>query len=40
MRGVKQTIEGNDGESVMEIAVKNGLAGILADWAGSMSCAT
>ena len=38
--GVKQTVEGATGDSVMITAVQNGLDGIVAECGGSCSCAT
>lgn len=32
--------EGNPGDSVMEIAVRNGLPGIIAECGGSLACST
>src|SRR5699024_3552242 len=34
------TLEANEGDSVMETAVRNGLEGIVAECGGSLSCAT
>jgi ferredoxin, 2Fe-2S len=33
-------LEGNPGDSIMEIAVRNGLPGIVADCGGSLACST
>lgn len=33
-------LEGNPGDSVMEIAVRNGLPGIVAECGGSLACST
>lgn len=38
--GNKTTIEAKDGDSVMQNAVANGVAGILAECGGAMMCAT
>jgi 2Fe-2S ferredoxin len=38
--GRETTVETNPGTSAMKAAVDNGVAGILADCGGSMSCAT
>ena len=38
--GVVREVEGNVGDSVMETAVRNGVAGIVAECGGSLSCAT
>lgn len=38
--GTETTLEARDGDSVMEIAVKNGVKGIVAECGGSCSCAT
>lgn len=32
--------EGNEGDSVMEVAVRNGLPGIVAECGGSLACST
>jgi 2Fe-2S ferredoxin len=34
------TIEGTDGASIMETAVRNGVTGIVGECGGSLSCAT
>lgn len=33
-------LEGNSGDSVMEVAVRNGLPGIIAECGGSLACST
>ncbi len=38
--GTTTTLEARDGESVMEVAVKNGVRGIVAECGGACSCAT
>jgi 2Fe-2S ferredoxin len=38
--GTHTTLEARDGESVMEVAVKNGVRGIVAECGGACSCAT
>lgn len=38
--GAEATFEGAAGDSVMEIAVRNGLRGIVAECGGSLSCST
>lgn len=38
--GTKTTLEAREGESVMEVAVKNGVRGIVAECGGACSCAT
>ena len=38
--GEKRTVEGKDGQSVMEAAVGNGVPGIDADCGGACACAT
>ena len=38
--GASETHEGRTGESVMKIAVRNGVPGIVAECGGSMSCST
>jgi len=38
--GSVNVLEGNAGDSVMEIAVRNGLPGIVADCGGSLACST
>lgn len=38
--GTNTTLEARDGESVMEVAVKNGVRGIVAECGGACSCAT
>jgi 2Fe-2S ferredoxin len=38
--GNETTLEANEGDSVMETAVRNGLEGIVAECGGSLSCAT
>lgn len=40
MDGVEKTIEGAEGETLMELARDNGVDGILGDCGGSCSCAT
>lgn len=38
--GTKTVVEAQDGESVMSVAVANGIDGIVAECGGSMMCAT
>ncbi|QBJ95478.1 (2Fe-2S)-binding protein [Rhodococcus sp. ABRD24] len=38
--GNARAVEGNVGDSVMEVAMRNGVAGIVAECGGSLSCAT
>lgn len=38
--GATRVIDGHVGESVMELAMKNGIPGIVAECGGSLSCAT
>lgn len=38
--GTRHTLDGEDGMSVMEVAVRNGLDGIEADCGGAAACAT
>ncbi|WP_336714156.1 2Fe-2S iron-sulfur cluster-binding protein [Arthrobacter sp. USHLN218] len=38
--GGVSVLEGSAGDSVMEIAVRNGLPGIVADCGGSLACST
>ena len=38
--GTERTVEGKNGESVMEVAVKNAVPGIDADCGGACACAT
>ncbi|NMM85688.1 ferredoxin [Rhodococcus sp. SRB_17] len=38
--GTIREIAGSPGESVMEIAIRNGVPGIVAECGGSLSCAT
>lgn len=38
--GTNTTLEARNGESVMEVAVKNGVRGIVAECGGACSCAT
>lgn len=38
--GTETTLEGRDGDSVMELAVKNGVRGIVAECGGACACAT
>jgi len=38
--GTETTLEARDGDSVMEVAVKNGVKGIVAECGGACSCAT
>ncbi|GAA4475634.1 2Fe-2S iron-sulfur cluster-binding protein [Rhodococcus olei] len=38
--GISRAIDGNVGDSVMEVAMRNGVPGILAECGGSLSCAT
>lgn len=38
--GAETTLEARDGDSVMEVAVKNGVKGIVAECGGACSCAT
>lgn len=39
-QGEVEEFEGNAGDSVMEIAVRNGLQGIVAECGGSLACST
>jgi 2Fe-2S ferredoxin len=39
-RGESRTVNGNEGESVMQVALNNGVPGILADCGGGLACAT
>lgn len=38
--GVKQTVNGDIGQSVMEVAKRNGVDGIIAECGGNCACAT
>jgi ferredoxin, 2Fe-2S len=38
--GDVSVLEGNAGDSVMEVAVRNGLPGIVAECGGSLACST
>jgi 2Fe-2S ferredoxin len=38
--GERRTVQGLEGESVMQVARRNGLPGIVADCGGELSCAT
>ena len=38
--GTETTLEGRDGDSVMDLAVKNGVKGIVAECGGACACAT
>jgi len=38
--GAVQEIEGNEGESLMHVAVRNGVPGIEGECGGELSCAT
>ena len=38
--GERTTIEGNSGDSLMQVALVNNVSGILAECGGSASCAT
>jgi 2Fe-2S ferredoxin len=38
--GDVETLEGDEGASVMETAIQNGVDGIVAECGGSLSCAT
>ncbi|MFE3291024.1 2Fe-2S iron-sulfur cluster-binding protein [Rhodococcus sp. NPDC059234] len=38
--GDTRVVDGNVGDSVMELAMRNGIPGILAECGGSLSCAT
>ena len=38
--GAQRVVEATVGDSVMETAVRNGVAGIVAECGGSLSCAT
>ena len=38
--GVEHSVEANDGQSVMDAAVKSGIPGIAAECGGSCTCAT
>lgn len=38
--GDVNVLEGNGGDSIMEIAVRNGLPGIVAECGGSLACST
>ena len=38
--GTETTLEARNGDSVMEVAVKNGVKGIVAECGGACSCAT
>jgi 2Fe-2S ferredoxin len=40
VNGEQTSIDANTGETVMRAAVQNGVAGILGDCGGSLSCAT
>lgn len=39
-QGESRTVDATPGDSVMETAVRNGVAGIVAECGGSLSCAT
>lgn len=39
-QGDVSVLDGNAGDSVMEIAVRNGLPGIVAECGGSLACST
>lgn len=39
-RGETTTINAKEGENVMEVALNNGVGGILGDCGGALSCAT
>lgn len=39
-QGEVTELEGNAGDSVMEVAVRNGLPGIVAECGGSLACST
>jgi 2Fe-2S ferredoxin len=39
-KGDEVELDGDAGESIMEIAVRNGLPGIVAECGGSMACST
>ena len=39
-QGEETTVEANDGESVMEAAIQNGIEGIVAECGGACACAT
>ncbi|MER7498902.1 2Fe-2S iron-sulfur cluster-binding protein [Nonomuraea pusilla] len=38
--GARETVDGRDGDSIMETAVRNGVPGIVAECGGAASCAT
>ena len=38
--GEVSVLDGNAGDSVMEVAVRNGLPGIVAECGGSLACST
>ena len=38
--GTRHTLDGGEGMSVMEVAVRNGVSGIEADCGGARACAT
>lgn len=38
--GQSRTVDGPEGSSVMEVAVRNGIEGIIAECGGSCACAT
>ncbi|WP_433606487.1 2Fe-2S iron-sulfur cluster-binding protein [Prescottella agglutinans] len=38
--GNTRAVDGSVGDSVMEVAMRNGVAGIVAECGGSLSCAT
>jgi 2Fe-2S ferredoxin len=38
--GARHTLDGEEGMSVMEVAVRNGIPGIEADCGGAQACAT
>lgn len=38
--GTERVLDAGVGDSVMEVAVRNGVAGIVAECGGSLSCAT
>lgn len=39
-QGERTTVEANVGESLMELAVRNGVDGVVAECGGCLSCAT
>ncbi len=38
--GTSHTLEGDDGVSLMDLAVKNGVPGIIAECGGNLNCAS